>query len=101
MIDFLSLKMFPAASLAMKDSSFYNKAGVYRHYKGNYYLLLFVSQHTETQEELVIYQSLYGDFGIWARPLEMFFSTIEYEGKTQPRFYKVAESDEAATFIKK
>ncbi len=73
--------------------------GIYKHYKGKYYLVLFCSTHTETEEKLVIYQSLYGDFGIWARPLTMFLSDIEYEGQLQLRFKKVAESSEVARFF--
>lgn len=63
--------------------------GVYRHYKGNQYRVLAVATNTESQEKLVIYQSLYGDFAIWARPLDMFLSEVEYQGVLQLRFQKI------------
>jgi hypothetical protein len=44
----------------------------YRHFKGNEYLVLYVAKHSETMEDMVVYQSLYGERGIWVRPLEMF-----------------------------
>lgn len=74
-------------------------AGVYRHYKNQCYLVFCVSKHTETGEDLVVYQSLYGDFGVWSRPLAMFVSDVEYNGVVQPRFKKVAESHEAEKYI--
>ncbi|OEF96652.1 hypothetical protein BHF68_07865 [Desulfuribacillus alkaliarsenatis] len=58
----------------------------YRHYKGNEYLVLHVAKHTETLEELVVYQALYGERGIWARPLSMFTEKITVDGKEVDRF---------------
>lgn len=60
--------------------------GVYQHYKGNRYNVLGVCRHTETQEQLVLYQSMYGKFELWVRPVAMFFEEIEWEGKKQERF---------------
>ena len=62
------------------------QTGLYRHYKGNPYCVLGVARHSETEEELVIYQALYGDFGLWVRPLAMFLETVEVDGETLPRF---------------
>lgn len=62
------------------------KLGLYQHYKGNLYQVIGLARHTETLEEMVVYQSLYGDFRLWIRPKEMFESTVEYEGNTIPRF---------------
>ncbi|WP_201597276.1 DUF1653 domain-containing protein [Psychrobacter fulvigenes] len=60
--------------------------GIYRHYKGNLYQVLHTAQHSETEESLVVYRCLYGEYGVWVRPLEMFTETVIVEGKEAPRF---------------
>lgn len=62
------------------------KPGLYEHYKGNKYRVIGVARHTETLEEVVVYHSLYGDYGLWVRPLTMFQEMVEVDGKKQPRF---------------
>jgi len=60
--------------------------GLYTHYKGAHYRVLNVAQHSETEEWLVIYQALYGEFGFWARPLDMFMESVSVDGVERPRF---------------
>mgnify|MGYP003435209860 FL=1 len=60
--------------------------GRYRHYKGPEYLVLDLARHSETEEWLVVYQTLYGDYGLWVRPLGMFTETVEVDGQQVPRF---------------
>jgi hypothetical protein len=67
------------------------KPGRYTHYKGNPYRVLFVARHSETMEELVVYQALYGERGMWVRPAKMFLETVSINGKSVPRFAYVGE----------
>ena len=53
--------------------------------------MLAVAKHSETLEEMVVYQQMYGEEGVWARPLGMFLETVEVEGKTVPRFRYIGE----------
>lgn len=62
------------------------QTGLYRHYKGHEYRVLGLTRHSETQETLVLYQALYGEYGLWVRPLSMFVETVEVEGELLPRF---------------
>lgn len=60
--------------------------GIYRHYKGKEYQVIAVARHSETEEELVVYRLMYGDFSYWVRPLSMFTESIELDGVITPRF---------------
>lgn len=67
------------------------KPGKYKHFKGNMYQVLFVAIHSETEEPMVIYKALYGEYKIWARPLKMFAEMVEYDSKIIPRFEYVSD----------
>lgn len=62
------------------------KSGRYRHFKGGEYQVQGVARHSETGEALVVYTPLYGDGGLWVRPLSMFQETVQHEGQEVPRF---------------
>lgn len=67
------------------------KTGKYKHFKGNEYEVLYIATHSETGEKMVVYRALYGDFGIWVRPLSMWNETVERDGKTYKRFEYIGE----------
>ena len=67
------------------------KPGRYRHFKGNEYEIIGLARHSETQEEMVIYRTLYGDFGLWVRPARMWNETVERDGKTFRRFTYIGQ----------
>ena len=52
---------------------------VYRHFKGDYYLVEDLARHSETGEDYVVYRKLYGDGSLWVRPLTMFLSEVDHE----------------------
>lgn len=71
--------------------------GIYRHYKGQQYRVVGVAQHSETEEQLVVYQTLYGAFDLWVRPVSMFLEQVEVEGVQQPRFALLHEENSLFT----
>jgi hypothetical protein len=62
------------------------KLGVYKHYKGNEYRVLAIASHSETLEKMVVYQALYGEYGIWVRPISMWNELVNVNGVETPRF---------------
>lgn len=78
----------------MTDSVKNITAGKYRHYKGLCYQVFGVARHSETEEWLVSYRCLYGDFSHWVRPFDMFVGSLMVDGVESPRF--VYEGDVAA-----
>lgn len=69
--------------------------GVYRHFKGNRYQVVGLAQHSETLEQMVVYRALYGEGGLWVRPLSMWEEEVLHQGVRQPRFCLVEGSDAA------
>ena len=70
------------------------KPGKYRHYKGNFYEVIGIANHSETLEKMVVYRALYdskefGNQALWIRPLEMFLESVIIDGKEVPRFKPV------------
>lgn len=68
--------------------------GRYRHYKGQEYEVIGCARHSETEEELVVYRALYGDRGLWVRPVAMFVEQVLINGKSVPRFSFLQEADD-------
>ena len=66
------------------------KGKYYRHFKGNVYCVLHIAKHSETLEDIVVYQAMYGERGIWVRPLTMFEEVIERDGRTFRRFEPIS-----------
>ena len=62
------------------------KSGRYRHYKGKDYRVMGLATHSETEEKMVVYQCLYGDYSWWVRPLSLFKEKVLIEGVEKPRF---------------
>lgn len=79
---------FAAESGARRELSIGKK---YRHFKGKEYLVMHIAKDSETLQEMVVYQALYGEYGIWVRPLEMFLEQVEVDGKKVYRFEEIVE----------
>ena len=67
------------------------RLGKYRHYKGNEYEVIGLAEHSETLEDLVVYQALYGERELWVRPVKMFLEEVEVDGKKIPRFKYISK----------
>ncbi|MFW2502761.1 DUF1653 domain-containing protein [Clostridium diolis] len=61
----------------------------YKHFKGNEYLVINIAKNSETMEDMVVYQALYGDKSIWVRPLSMFLDYINVKGSSIRRFQEI------------
>ena len=70
------------------------KTGIYRHFKGNEYILLGIASHSETLEPMVVYKALYGDGELWVRPANMWNETVIKDGYCGPRFQYIGEATE-------
>ena len=58
------------------------KNAIYKHFKGDYYLVLDIAKSSETEEEYVVYRALYGNNELWIRPVDMFLSEVDHEKYT-------------------
>lgn len=67
------------------------KPGKYRHFKGKEYELLGIASHSETLEPMVVYRALYGEQGLWVRPLSMWNEIVKRDNYHGPRFYYIGE----------
>lgn len=65
--------------------------GKYKHYKGFFYKVIDTARHSESLEDMVIYQELYGKQKFWVRPIEIFIEYVEIEGKMCKRFEFISE----------
>ena len=70
-----------------------DKARYFQHFKGGVYKLISIAYDSETLEELVVYQALYGEKRTWVRPKEMFFSTVCRDGEEKERFKEINEDE--------
>ena len=79
----MSQDTLPCLSLKAKSIAI---GSIYEHYKGLRYKVLGIARHSETLEELIVYQALYGKSDMWVRPAAMFLENIMINGQSQPRF---------------
>ena len=76
-----------------RSALFELKPGLYRHFKGNLYRLLYVAAYSETLEPMCVYQAMYGERGLWVRPAAMWQEHVERDGYSGPRFSYVGGED--------
>lgn len=67
------------------------KPGKYRHFKGNEYRVIGMAKHSESLEDMVVYQALYGACGLWVRPAAMWNEQVQRDGYCGPRFTYIDE----------
>ena len=74
--------------------------GLYQHYKGNFYQVIGLCRHSESLDVLVAYQALYGDYGLWVRPLKIFQCMVSQDGKQVPRFKFIGSLTSAPPIVR-
>lgn len=75
--------------------------GIYKHFKGNYYIVLDIATFTETEEKCVVYRALYGDNLLWVRPLSMFLSEVNHQKYPDIKQKYCFELQEIASVVNK
>jgi hypothetical protein len=69
------------------------RTGIYEHYKGNRYKIIDTVRHSENDECLVLYRTMYGDENLWVRPFSMFFENVQVDGVEVPRFKFIGKEE--------
>ena len=67
------------------------QTGKYRHFKGMEYEVIGIARHSETEEPMVVYRALYGEGGLWVRPLSMWNEQVDRDDYHGPRFSYIGE----------
>lgn len=78
-----------------------DKERYFVHFKGGLYKMIGLAYHSETLEEMVIYQALYGDYKIWVRPKTMFFDKVIHNGIEVNRFKEITEKELPCLLLQK
>lgn len=75
------------------------RPGRYRHYKGQQYQVYGLARHSETEEPLVVYRCLYGDYSWWVRPAAMFTEQVSVAGERVPRFEFLGDGPDLSALV--